>query len=57
MADIVERLQFWQTVYPEDMEKEEGNLYVEARQEILRLRSLLGENTTCQTGKNLNKGN
>lgn len=41
MADIAERLQFWQTVYPEDMDKDEGNLYEEARKEILELRGTL----------------
>jgi hypothetical protein len=41
MTDIVEKLTFWETVYPEDMEKEEGNLYVEARSEIIRLRACL----------------
>jgi hypothetical protein len=41
MADIVERLTFWTQVYPEDMPKEEGHLYIEARDEILRLRTCL----------------
>ena len=41
MTDIVEKLSFWQTVYPEDMEKPEGNLYVEAQKEILYLRSVI----------------
>jgi hypothetical protein len=38
MADIVERLCFWQTVYPEDDHKPEGHLYQEAAEEIERLR-------------------
>jgi hypothetical protein len=41
MTDIVEKLSFWQTVYPEDMEKPEGNLYSEAQKEILYLRSVI----------------
>jgi hypothetical protein len=40
-TDIVEKLTFWKHVYPEDMSKLEGNLYMEAREEILRLRSSL----------------
>ncbi len=41
MTDIVEKLSFWQTVYPEDIEKSEGNLYTEAQKEILYLRSVI----------------
>jgi hypothetical protein len=48
MTDIVEKLTFWTTIYPEDMEKSEGNLYLEAREEILRLRSVVKVNSEVE---------
>jgi hypothetical protein len=37
--DIVERLLHWYTVFPCDVDKPEGNLYVEAANEIASLRA------------------
>lgn len=34
MASLLERLENWQTVYPEDQDKPEGHLYLEAAKHI-----------------------
>lgn len=38
MTNILEKLKNWEMVYPEDYDKPDGNLYVEAADEIARLR-------------------
>ena len=38
ITDILERLNNWEKVYPEDYDKPDGHLYVEAADEIERLR-------------------
>ncbi len=44
MADIVERLENWGKIYPEeDQDEEEGTLYIKAAAEIKRLRDELYE--------------
>jgi hypothetical protein len=39
MADILERLENWEEVYPEDMFKPEGHLFKQAADEIRQLRT------------------
>lgn len=41
MSDILEKLENWERVYPEDYDKSDGHLYVEAADEIERLRAAL----------------
>jgi len=40
---LVERLRNWEKVYPEDEDKPEGNLYLEAAERIVELKNQLEE--------------